>query len=144
MKDYTQRRLEKFEKKFVIPMYEDESLGGNYEAVKAFLSTSIQQAEQRSREKMREDIGCICKNLAPASVHFKDCPLGKCHQALAEERERVRESAGKLRKDHARYMETDTFFEVQEVEDIAKEAYNKALDDILASLDKTLIEKKSL
>ena len=66
--------------------------------------------------------------------------LEKIHQALAEEKEKVRESAGNLRKDHARYMETDTFFEVQEVEDIAKEAYNKALDDILASLDKTLID----
>ena len=54
MKDYTQRRLEKFEKKFVIQMYEDESLGGNYEAVKAFLSTSITQAIAEERERAVE------------------------------------------------------------------------------------------
>ena len=53
------------------------------------------------------------------------------HQAIAEERERVREKANKLRKDHS--------FKVHEVGDIAKEAYNQALDDLL-SLDKPLTE----
>ena len=62
MKDYTQRRLEKFEKKFVIPMYEDESLGGNYEAVKAFLSTSITQAIAEDRERVRGEIENECNS----------------------------------------------------------------------------------
>jgi len=50
------------------------------------------------------------------------------HQAITEERERMREKANKLRKDHS--------FKVHEVGDIAKEAYNQALDDLLLSLDK--------
>ena len=56
------------------------------------------------------------------------------HQALAEERERMREKANKLRKDHS--------FKVHEVGDIAKEAYNQALDDLLSSLDKPEIDKE--
>ena len=48
-------------------------------------------------------------------------------QAMAEEREMVREKANKLRKDHS--------FKVHEVGDIAKEAYNQALDDLLSFLN---------
>jgi len=90
----TEKTLEKHTKEVIIeqidiclsgqdPRYQ---LGRYIEKLKEEI---IQQAEQRGREKMREALGCICKNLAPASAHFKDCPLGNCHQALAEERERV-------------------------------------------------------
>jgi len=50
--------------------------------IRSFLTSKIAQAEKSGKDRMREALGCICKNLAPASVHFKDCPLGKCHQAL--------------------------------------------------------------
>jgi len=69
-----------------------------------------------------EDMIRHCNNFLSTSIT----------QALAEERERMREKANKLRKDHS--------FKVHEVEDIAKEAYNQALDD-LSSLDKPLTDK---
>ena len=52
--------------------------------IRQFITTKIAQAEKSGKDRMREELGCICKILAPASVHFEDCPLGKCHQALED------------------------------------------------------------
>jgi len=74
-----------------LSMEDEENAMKLYEKyVQSFLTSKIAQAEKSGKDRMREALGCICKNLAPASVHFKDCPLGKCHQALTEERERVK------------------------------------------------------
>jgi len=48
--------LEEFDTKFLLPMYEDESLGGNYKAVKSFLSESIAQAIAEESVRMRGKI----------------------------------------------------------------------------------------
>jgi len=94
--------------------------------LRAFLTTSIAQAEKSGKDQMREELGCICKNLAPASVHFKDCPLGKCTQALAEERKRVRERVGEL----TIYRNNKGVTEIEE-----NTGYYKA-NEITSSLDK--------
>ena len=96
---------------------------------------------------MKENTGHDCEGLCPTGGTYEPeyalLPFEEKHkraldllllhipeksitQTLAEEREMVREKANKLRKDHS--------FKVHEVGDIAKEAYNQALDD-LSSLD---------
>jgi len=66
---YTEKRLEEFDEKFLIPMYGDESLGGNYEAVKAFLAESINQALAEERERVR---GIIDWELTPHGYESDD------------------------------------------------------------------------
>ena len=95
------------------------------ELLRSGIRGAIAQAEKSGKDQMREALGCICKNLAPASVHFKDCPLGKCTQALAEEREKVE------------YMRNSPPPYPADKENPMKhiyqnEGYGKALDDILS------------
>jgi len=45
-KNIKEKILEEFDSKFLIPDYEDESLGGNYKRVKSFLSQSLEEIHQ--------------------------------------------------------------------------------------------------
>jgi len=88
---------------------------------------SIAQAEKSGKDQMRETLGCICKNLSPASVHFKDCPLGKCQQAVAEERDRVMRGILEL----PRFTEEDdrgVKFPMVEIESIKNYAEQKGIN----------------
>ena len=84
---------------------------------------------KENEQELEEFIRDICK-VTPMSKSEARRRLDLIiHQAIAEERARVVGMIEKLRKVHE--------FKVTEVEDIAKESYNQALDDLVTSLDIT-------
>lgn len=57
-----------------------------------------------AREEMKLTLGCTCKNIAPASVHFNDCPLGNAivnSKSLATYRKELVEAINQIPRSSA-------------------------------------------